>query len=84
MYIATHAQAISHHLSADAQLTALQYKRVRQALQLPSNSFYSMSYAMEYPSGRFKWAILILLLPKSLGPLLHMGLSLYNTAWQQL
>lgn len=54
MYIATHAQAISHHLSADAQLTALQCKRVRQALQLPSNSFHSMLYAMEYPLGRFK------------------------------
>lgn len=35
MYIATHAQAISHHLSADAQLTALQYK-LSSSLQIPS------------------------------------------------
>lgn len=79
MYLTNNTQASTHHPLTDAQLVSPASEREVNSLPL-QNSFYMISYSMEYSSVQFKSAVLILLPPISLGPSLRMTLALYHTS----
>ena len=79
-YIRSDAQAIAYHLPADAQLAPWAAKESTMNSHSLQNSFYMMSYDIEYLFGQFKSAIQILFSPSSLGLSLQTTLALCITA----
>mgnify|MGYP001852072942 CR=1 FL=1 len=73
-YTTSDAQAIAHHPLIDAHLDPWAAEEREKNSHPLQNSFHMMSYGMEYPSGQFKSAVLILFPPSILGPSLGMPL----------
>jgi len=82
MYITSDAQANAHQPLTNAQLGPQAVEESQMNSHSIQNSFCLMLYGMEYPFGQS--AVLIVFPPSSLGPLLRVSWSLYNTAEQQL
>lgn len=71
MYVTSDVEAVAQHLPTNGQAEE-ESEMNSQALQSP---FHLMSCGMEYPFGPFKSAVLMLLPPSSLDPLLWTALA---------
>lgn len=84
MYLTSDAKAIAQRSQGNAQL-ALQAAGLSKMNSNPlQKSSCLMSQATEYPFGHFQSAVLVLLPPSCMAPLLQMASALDSTAEQQL
>ena len=78
------AEGIAHHPTNQCPGSPEAVQERGMHSQPLQNSFHLMSRGMEYLSGQFRSAVLILFPPSSLGPTLRKALALYNIAKQKL